>query len=64
MLKKILPHLCIIISLMMLTFFVIDQFNSAMAFINNDITKWLLAVYCVLVIATSIYLIADNRRRR
>lgn len=64
MLKKILPHLCIIISFMMLTFFVIDQFNSAMAFINNDITKWLLAVYCVLVIATSIYLIAENRRRR
>lgn len=64
MLKKILPHLCIVISFMMLTFFVIDQFNSAMAFINNDYTKWLLAVFCVLVIATSIYLIADNRRGR
>ncbi|MGI6326567.1 MAG: hypothetical protein ACOX1U_06330 [Saccharofermentanales bacterium] len=64
MLKKVLPHICIIISVMMLTFYVIDRVNSAMSFLNNDIFKNLLLVYCLAVIATSIFLIADNRRSR
>lgn len=34
-----LPHLCIVISLMLLIFFVTDRFNSAMAFINHAMTK-------------------------
>jgi hypothetical protein len=62
MLKKILPHICIIISVMMLTFYVIDQVNGAMNFINNNIFKSLLLVYCLAVIATAVFLIADNRR--
>ena len=64
MLKKVLPHICIIISVMMLTFYVIDRVNSAMSFLNNDIFKNLLLVYCLAVIATSIFLIAYNRRSR
>ena len=63
MLRIVLPHLCIILSLMMLTFFVIDQVNQAMSFIDNPIFKGLLVAYSVIVIVTSIYLIADNRRR-
>ncbi len=63
MLKKILPHLCIIIALMMLTFFVIDQINTAMNFINNQMFKWLLMVFSVCAIATSILLIVENRRK-
>jgi len=63
MLRKILPHICIIISLMMLTLYVIDRINSAMNFIDNDYFKFLLLIYCLAVIPTSIYLIADNRRR-
>ena len=34
-----LPHMTLILSLMLLVFLIIDQFNRAMAFINNDITK-------------------------
>lgn len=40
-----LPHLCIILSLMLLTFFVTDRFNTAMAFINHPMTKRLLVIY-------------------
>ncbi len=64
MFKKILPHICIIISVMMLVFYVIDRFNSAMNFIDNDIFKTLLLIYIVVAIASSVYLIADNRRGR
>jgi hypothetical protein len=63
-LKRILPHICIIISFMILTLCVIDQVNSAMNFINNNIFKSLLFAYCIAVIATSIVLISENRRRK
>lgn len=64
MLKRVLPHICIIISVMMLVFYVIDRVNSAMSFIDNDIFKTLLLFYCIVVIASSVYLIASNRRRK
>lgn len=62
MLRRVLPHICIIISFMMLTFYVIDKVNHAMNFIDNDLFKNLLLVFCIAVIATSVLLIADNRR--
>ncbi len=62
MVKRILPHLCLVISVMMLTFYVIDKVNPAMNFIGNDLFKTLLLVYVLLVIATSIILVAINRR--
>jgi len=61
-LKRILPHICIIISVMMIVFYVIDQINSAMNFINNDIYKTLLLVYSIIVIVSSIFMIVENRR--
>lgn len=61
MLRKLLPHVTIIISMMYFLFFFIDRVNSAMAFINNDITKVLLFVYCVIAIYESILLIRENR---
>lgn len=60
--KRILPHICIIISVMMIVFYVIDQINSAMNFINNDIYKTLLLVYSIIVIVSSIFMIVENRR--
>lgn len=62
MLKKVLPHLCIIISIMMLVFYFIDRVNSAMNFIDNDVFKTLLLAYSLIVIVSSIFLIANNRR--
>jgi hypothetical protein len=64
MLKRILPHICIVISVMMLVIYVIDQLNSAMNFIGNSLFKTLLLIYSIAVMATSVYLIADNRRGR
>ena len=62
MLKKIIPHICIILSLMMLTFFVVDKFNPGMNFVGNSIFKVLLAIYGVAVLIASAYLVAYNRR--
>ena len=63
MLRKIVPHATIILAVMMLVFFCIDRVNPAMAFINNDITKWLLCLFSVCAVGTSVILIANDRRR-
>lgn len=47
-LGRILPHAVLILGVMMLVFFCIDLVNSSMAFLNNSVTKWLLAVFAVL----------------
>ena len=67
MLRKLLPHVAIIISVMYFVFYFIDRVNSAMAFINNDITKNLLFALCLIAILESVWLILSNRaqeRRR
>lgn len=61
-LSKLLAHSAIVISLMYFVFFFIDRVNSAMGFINNNITKVLLFILCVLSICNSIRLIALDRR--
>ena len=63
MLRKLLPHAAIVISGMYFVFFFIDRVNSAMAFINNRITKGLLFALCVISIVNACFLIRDERRR-
>lgn len=62
MIKRALPHICLVIGLMMLVFYTIDRYNSAMNFINNDIFKMLLLVFSLLVIVSAILTIRDHRR--
>lgn len=65
--KRILgffPHLTIIISLMILTFFVTDRFNTAMAFINHSMTKRLLVVYLICYAVCLLDLIRRAKVRR
>ena len=63
MLRKLLPHAAIIISAMYFVFFFIDRVNPAMAFINNDLTKILLCVLCVIAICNAFFVIRYNRAR-
>ena len=63
MLRKILPHAAIIMSVMYFVFFFIDKVNSAMAFINNDMTKVLLLILCVISVINAVLLFADDRKR-
>ena len=59
-----IPHASIVIALMMITFYITDRQNRAMAFINNDITKALLLVMSVLVLIESVYLIVHLRKKQ
>ncbi len=46
-LRAILRHTTVILGLMFLVFLVLDQFNPMMNFIDNSISRWLLAALCV-----------------
>ncbi|MBR4288630.1 MAG: hypothetical protein IKT50_04260 [Clostridia bacterium] len=60
---KLLPHLTLVLSVMILTFFVIDQFNDAMAFLNNAITKWLICIFSVLTLIQSVLFAIRGEKR-
>lgn len=60
-LLNILPHINIVLAFTMLTFFVVDRYNRAMSFINNDITKWMLCVFCVTVVVEAIATVLYRR---
>ena len=47
-------HLTVILSLMFAVFLILDQFNPLMNFIDNGISRWLLAALCVSGISQSV----------
>lgn len=53
-LHTITSHLTVILALMFLVFLVLDQFNPMMNFIDNSISRWLLAALCVSGITQSL----------
>ena len=63
MIRRALPHLCLVGSIMMLTFIVIDFFNRAMHVIGgNEFFNTFLLIFTLLVLITSIWTICDHRR--
>ena len=62
--KKILNHSAIILSLFYLTLFVIDKINSAMQFIENDITKAIILVLAAVSTVNAIIAISADRKKR
>ena len=49
----VLPHLTLVLALMHVVFLIVDLYNRAMAFVNNDITKWLLFITAALILTIS-----------
>ena len=62
MLKKLLPHVCIVLSLVTLTFLVLDQFNPT--FFGKPFFHVTLLLNCLAVIAFSFIAIARSRRKK
>ena len=53
-LLRLMGHLTVILSLMFAVFLILDQFNPMMNFINNPISRWLLAALCSSTVAQSV----------
>lgn len=60
--KRFIPHLTIILSVMTLVFFVIDRFNEIMGFMTSELSKWVFALLALCAIITSVCLIIENFR--
>ena len=60
MIKKIIPHVCIILSLVTLTFLVLDQFNPSL--FGKLFFKVMLLTYAISTLIASAFLITYNRR--
>ena len=52
--ETLLTHLTVILSLMFVVFLILDQFNPMMNFIDNGISRWLLAGLCLSGITQSV----------
>lgn len=60
MIKKLIPHICIILSLVILTFLVLDQFNPSL--FGKPFFQVMLLIYVISTIIAAAFLIASNRR--
>ena len=47
-------HLTVMFGMVFLVFLVLDQFNPMMNFVDNGISRWLLAMFCICGISRSI----------
>lgn len=63
-LASLLPHLNIALALFFITCFIVDRYNRAMAFINNEYTKYGLLVFAILVIVESVIFVLRDRKAR
>ena len=59
---KILPHITFILSIMLITFLILDKFNPVMEFVNNNISNVLLFILGFSTLIESIYLIVINTK--
>ncbi|NLW70105.1 MAG: hypothetical protein GX061_03390 [Eubacteriaceae bacterium] len=59
----LLPHINLALAFTLIACFITDRYNRAMSFINNDITKWMLFVFCVLNVVEGIVFIRWRRNR-
>lgn len=62
MIKKLLPHVVIVLSGILIVLLTIDIFNSNMAFIDNNITRGIIWALTVLSLVSSIISVRDAGR--
>lgn len=60
MLKRILPHVSIVCSLMLLVLYIINLFNDAMGFLRGPEFEILLVITIVASFSTGVLLVREN----
>ena len=60
-LKAGLSHLTVILGIMFLVFLILDQFNPMMNFVDNGISRWLLAALCLCGMGQSVVSWAERK---
>ena len=60
MLKRVLPHVSIVCSLMLLVLYIINLFNYAMGFLRGPEFEFLLLIAIFSAFFTGVYLVREN----
>ena len=64
LLKRAIPHICIILALPIIVFIIIDVFfNPAMGFVNNLGTKITMLVLCLATIINSVFSVTEHEKQ-
>ena len=63
MLFKVLPHAVVVMSGMMIVFFLIDRVNTPMGFMTNEFHKWLSMMLALISLGYAVLTIAWQRRQ-
>ena len=63
-LKKILPHLNIIMVVVLVTLLIIDICNPFMEFVNNNITKGFIWFVVVLALTNAVVMLVDAQKNK
>lgn len=61
---KILPHIVIVLAAMFITFWILDQLNPIMNFINNSISNVWLLLFSIASLVNAIFSIAWYRKSK
>ena len=62
MIRKILPHICIIFSGMFAVLIILNVRNPYMGFLTSTLSLWCLGAFCVIAFATAVILVHVNRK--
>lgn len=65
MIKKIIPHIAIILTLMMITLFILNYLNPFMGFLSRGMSKAVIVLWIISLVTTIImaivHIIANNK---
>ena len=62
MFRRILPHICIVLSLTVLMLLILNVYNPFMGFLSSTVSLWFLLALCLAAFATAVVLIRKDRR--
>ena len=57
--KKIIPHLCIILTAMMITLLILNYLNPLMGFLSRGMSKAVIVLWIVSLVATALCIITS-----
>ena len=59
--RTVLSHTCLVVSLMIVVFFIADRFNPAMEFMSSEMSKWLILFLAIVSFANAVLTIYGIR---
>ena len=62
MLRKVLPHICLVFSVVFLVLMILNAYNPYIGFLSGTVFLCFLIVFCLSAFATALVLIVSDRR--